>query len=133
VLAAIASAAVMLSACGGTQGGCTPTLNQKYPAVTLAVPISGATNVSTNIGTIVVSTSGPQLFGTLSLVSPSGTVELAATPSVGPGPGNHFSATLPSLFPDTEYSVVYTLQYPGSCQLSPTVVHEPVGSFTTGQ
>jgi hypothetical protein len=109
------------------------------PFVKLALPPSGATNVSTAIGALIIQ--GFDATETVSLTSTSGAVVLVGAPSAVPSPlptslqsggAPYVAAPIPTLSGATTYAV--TLSYaawnstPPSCTGTATL---QLGSFTT--
>jgi hypothetical protein len=132
-LGAIAAGLILGGCSTNPESGCSQPPVQTYPAVHLVSPASGETGVEPAIGSIVVTTSGSQLYGTLTLTGPGGTVTLQPQPTANSasGTGLNFTARLPMLQTTASYAVRYTLQYPGGCQ-GPTIVNtQSVGQFTT--
>jgi hypothetical protein len=132
-LGAIAAGLILGGCSTNPESGCSQPPVQTYPAVHLVSPSSGQTGVEPAIGWITVTTSGSQLYGTLTLTGPSGTVNLEPKPTANSesGSGLNFTARLPMLQTTASYSVRYTLQYPGGCQ-GPNIVNtQSVGQFTT--
>ncbi len=126
-------AAALLAGCStNPQSACSQPPVQSYPSVHMVAPASGSTNVQPNIGQIVVTTHGAQLYGTLTLTGPDGTITLHPAPMANSsGDGLEFAANVPALQTTSSYSVRYTLQYPGGCQ-GPVVTNtQSVGAFTT--
>jgi hypothetical protein len=130
-LGAIAAGLILGGCSTNPESGCSQPPVQTYPAVHLVSPTTGETGVEPGIGSIVVTTSGSQLYGTLTLTGPSGTMTLQPLPTANNGSGLNFTAKLPMLQTTASYAVRYTLQYPGGCQ-GPTIVNtQSVGQFTT--
>ncbi len=131
-LAAIVAGLVLGGCAINPESGCSQPPVQTYPAVHLVSPTSGASNVEPSIGSIVVTTAGAQLYGTLTLTGPGGSITLQPHPTANSGSGGlNFTAKLPMLQTTASYSVRYTLQYPGGCQ-GPNIVNtQSVGQFST--
>jgi hypothetical protein len=131
-LLASVAVTVAVSACSGsTQSGCTVPPVQAYPAVTLASPAKGATNVPTTIGNIIVESKGSSLYGTLTMTGGGQTITLNAQAVANSNGVSQFEAHVAQLQSGTTYSLHYTLTYPGACQGPPTSTTQYVGSFTT--
>ena len=132
-LVVAAAAAVSLAACAGaTQSGCSQPPVVQYPPLALVSPANGATNVALNVGTLVVSSAATKLYGQLTVTGPQGTWNLSpqSVPG-GSGSTNNYSAHLPLLQAGANYTVRYTLTYPGGCQGPDIQNTQTVGHFST--
>jgi hypothetical protein len=127
--------AVALGACSaGAQGGCAQPPVQSYPSPSLVTPTDGATQVPTNIGSILITVASSQIVGSLGLVAPAGfTIPLTPIPDGTTATGAaQWKAAVPALAPASTYTMTYTLTYPAGCQVAQDIVKTSnVGHFTT--
>jgi hypothetical protein len=147
VLLGFVAATVLVADCsgGGATGGRTVCNTVAVPAIMLAYPISGTTGVSPNIGSLIVSgVAGPGQT-IVTVTAPSGVIA-NATPSPAPsplpsplttsapaaGPSSYSAVALPTLTPNTMYTITATYSVGSASATCPTSFPTTLGSFTTG-
>ena len=129
--------AVSVAACsaGSSQSGCTQPAVQQYAVPQLITPASGSTNVPDNIATIQISTQLNVIVGTLSLVSPAGTIQLVTAKLAPQQPNPNaflWNVTVPqTLKSATTYTITQSVTYPGACQGPQITQNHSFGTFTT--
>ena len=144
---------VAVEACSGADPSpaatCAPNPGLPTPHPTwIAYPAAGSTNVSTNLGEIVVtgligSYSQPNLImkaqsgSTIALGVPTSPPSPRPTPFATAPPddyyGPYFGITIPTLLPDTMYDLTdYFATWDDNPPQCSATVTQPVGSFTTG-